>query len=415
MIVLGAGQGGIDPRTRQMLSIRALSQALGQFGDVRQQQRERQALSEVLAGKQGPGLGQLTQQGAPGMDPSLAGPALGMTQPGGMAQQGLIHTGGQMTPQMAQAFMLGGGDPAALAGLMPKQMSPYETAQVDIERQKLAQGSGPASGLGKVAADLGIDISTPEGLAAAQQAMIGSTRAPVTNINMPDQAKLSDIGTFRNQFTGLSGDFMKIRDAYGKLRSAAENPSPAGDLSMIFGYMKMLDPTSTVREGEQATAQNTTGAAGQLMNLYNRVITGERLTPEQRADFANQAHNLFQSQLQGQQELQTQYRGIAQQTMPNFDAANIVPDFAGRAAEWQPVAPPAAPANDPLGGAPVTSVYDIPGDMLRRGMSTVERFMGGGAAAAPGPVEAPRFGDIQDGHRYLGGDPADPASWEPIR
>ena len=64
-------------------------------------------------------------------------------------------------------------------------------------------------------------------------------------------------------------------------------------------------------------AQNTTGAAGSLTNIYNRVVSGERLTPEQRTDFTQQAHGLFQSQLQSQQELQAQYRGIAQQTMPN--------------------------------------------------------------------------------------------------
>ena len=33
-------------------------------------------------------------------------------------------------------------------------------------------------------------------------------------------------------------------------------PDAAGDMALIFSYMKMLDPNSTVREGEYATAQD---------------------------------------------------------------------------------------------------------------------------------------------------------------
>jgi hypothetical protein len=36
----------------------------------------------------------------------------------------------------------------------------------------------------------------------------------------------------------------------------------------------------------------------------------------------------------------------------------------------------------------------------------------GGAAAAPAVTDGPQPGDVEDGYRFLGGDPADPASWE---
>ena len=64
---------------------------------------------------------------------------------------------------------------------------------------------------------------------------------------------------------------------------------------MIFTYMKVLDPTSVVREGEQATAQNAAGIPERTRNLYNKLMTGERLTKSQRADFVKSAVGLFQS------------------------------------------------------------------------------------------------------------------------
>jgi hypothetical protein len=44
--------------------------------------------------------------------------------------------------------------------------------------------------------------------------------------------------------------------------------------------------------------------------------------------------------------------------------------------------------------------------------SVVHGPAGGVTPTAP---QAPRFGDIQDGYRFKGGDPADPNSWDPIR
>lgn len=78
--------------------------------------------------------------------------------------------------------------------------------------------------------------------------------------------------------------------------------------------MKMLDPGSTVREGEFATAQNAAGVPTQIVNQYNKAKSGERLAPEQRADFLNQAkeqylgaEDLFNVRADQYQNLATQY------------------------------------------------------------------------------------------------------------
>lgn len=51
----------------------------------------------------------------------------------------------------------------------------------------------------------------------------------------------------------------QVMTMYQKVQGAAERPSAANDLAMIFAYMKMLDPGSVVREQEFANAQNAAG------------------------------------------------------------------------------------------------------------------------------------------------------------
>lgn len=117
----------------------------------------------------------------------------------------------------------------------------------------------------------------------------------------------------RKEFTGLPEvkSFKDIQVSFDKISRAASNPSPAGDLSLIFAYMKLLDPGSTVREGEFATAQQAGSLPTQLVNKYNKVVEGERLAPEQRADFLRQAKSLFEAHASQYGTAATKYRGLA--------------------------------------------------------------------------------------------------------
>ena len=80
------------------------------------------------------------------------------------------------------------------------------------------------------------------------------------------------------------------------MTAAAKDPSAAGDLALIFNFMKMLDPGSVVRESEFATASNAAGVPDRIRNQYNRIVDGKRLTNRQRADFVNRSEKLFNSQ-----------------------------------------------------------------------------------------------------------------------
>ena len=129
----------------------------------------------------------------------------------------------------------------------------------------------------------------------------------------------------RDEHQKLSGTFIDVRDAYGRILSNAEEQTAASDLSLIFNYMKMLDPGSVVREGEFANAQNSAGVPDRIRSRYNNVLSGERLAENTRQDFIQTAKDLYSTQLASQSYLDKNYKDLA--TSYGLDPEKVVLDF----------------------------------------------------------------------------------------
>lgn len=151
------------------------------------------------------------------------------------------------------------------------------------------------------------------------------TRQALTPEGVPAKDRAGMEEGLRKEFAGLAKPYFDTRDAFSRIESSAKDPSPAGDIATIFGFMRMLDPTSTVREGEFATAQNAAGVPDQVRNLANRLLNGERLGQGQREDFMNRARQLYGGQEQQYQNIQNQYRGISERM--GVDPRNTIVDF----------------------------------------------------------------------------------------
>ncbi len=80
------------------------------------------------------------------------------------------------------------------------------------------------------------------------------------------------------------------------LLSSLNDASGPGDVAGIFDFMKTLDPTSTVREGEFALAAKSAWLKWDIQNLYNRVVNGQRLTADQRREFWQLAKTYIRNQ-----------------------------------------------------------------------------------------------------------------------
>ena len=147
---------------------------------------------------------------------------------------------------------------------------------------------------------------------------------PVSNIEAKvDPKPQSDLeNQLRDEFNNMSGEFIKVRDAYSRVDAAGKEPSAAGDLALIFNYMKMLDPGSTVREGEFANAQNSAGVPQRIQAKYNEVVSGERLSDETRLDFLDRSDSLYQVAYNNQIALKGAYSNIAKNNKVNVD--NVV-------------------------------------------------------------------------------------------
>ncbi len=118
----------------------------------------------------------------------------------------------------------------------------------------------------------------------------------------------------RKEYTSLSSDMRTIQDSVGKLRTAQKLDSGQGDIAMVYAYMKMLDPTSVVREGEYATAENTSGVPEKIMNMYNKVLTGTRLTPAMRGQFVTAGEALAGEKTERFSKLKSQFEGIVRKS-----------------------------------------------------------------------------------------------------
>lgn len=136
---------------------------------------------------------------------------------------------------------------------------------------------------------------------------------------------LKEATALRKEFEGLPEvkDFRQIESSYSKILNVAKNPSAAGDISLVFSYMKMLDPQSTVREGEFVSAKNAAGVPEQIINTYNKLRTGQFLSEKQRQDFADQARRIYNSQQELVKRREQEFAGFASTYGTN--PANVIP------------------------------------------------------------------------------------------
>jgi hypothetical protein len=178
-------------------------------------------------------------------------------------------------------------------------------------------GGGMGGGVGGAPRPAGAPAPAGAPSAVAPTAGAGAPQAAPTGLQplvpiIPLQGKtFANEKDLRGEFQAQVKPFIDLNQAYQKIETAAKNPSAAGDISLIFGFMKVLDPTSVVREGEFATASNAGGVSDTVRNLYNKALNGERLGENIRSDFLNQSRNIVESQRQLSKDLIDRYTEVA--------------------------------------------------------------------------------------------------------
>lgn len=100
---------------------------------------------------------------------------------------------------------------------------------------------------------------------------------------------------YRQEVTGSPTykAYVESNNAHDQMSRALSGDGTAyGDIAAIFTFMKAVDPVSTVREGEFATAQNAAGVPTKILNAYNQSKQGTRLDSTQRGEMLEVAKQL---------------------------------------------------------------------------------------------------------------------------
>ena len=134
------------------------------------------------------------------------------------------------------------------------------------------------------------------------------------------------INKMRKEYNSLDEvkAFKPVRASFLKVKKSAEKPSAAGDLALVFNYMKILDPGSVVRESEFKTASDATawlqkneanGVAipAPIAQAIRKLKDGTILTDTQRKDFVNIARKAASAQFAPVKDSYLQYRNIVNQ------------------------------------------------------------------------------------------------------
>jgi len=169
-------------------------------------------------------------------------------------------------------------------------------------------------------------VGVEKGVAMFRTPGGGIRTQPVAGIpaTSPEEIRKAETD-LRKEFNALPQvkDFAIRSTALDTVLASAEDPSPAGDISLIFAYMKMLDPNSVVREGEFATAQSAGSVPESIWAKYNQAVEGTRLAPTVRDDFVDRAKRLYNSNAASFGRVYQRYESLAKRTSLNPENALI--------------------------------------------------------------------------------------------
>jgi hypothetical protein len=136
--------------------------------------------------------------------------------------------------------------------------------------------------------------------------------------------KVKAENTLRDDFVKQSQPFITMRDAKNRLDNLEK--TGAGDMTLVFQFMKMLDPTSTVREGEYATASNSGGVPSAVQGLYNKAIGEGSIGDKARKEILGQANKIFDAAAVQHDKTATTFAAIAKRY--KLDPNNVAIDLA---------------------------------------------------------------------------------------
>jgi hypothetical protein len=278
---------------------------------------------------------QQQQQSLQELIPQLTDPAARM-----MAQAGDIR--GALARQFPQQQFKTVGD--SLVDVTPGKTptaaftAPQKPQLVDVpvpgrpgvfQKQWVTPGQAQGTSVG----GLGMpEILNPD----VQRAKVGiaqASRPVINNTILPPQKTFENEDKLRADYTNnpVVRSANEMQTAFGMIEAAYQRPSAANDLAMATKYMKILDPTSVVRESEFALAVNATGLLDKVQNYAAQITEGKKLNPAQRKDFYDSAKAINDAFQKQRAEVDRQYSEMTEGY--GLNPKNVIPSLRRRASD----------------------------------------------------------------------------------
>ena len=139
-----------------------------------------------------------------------------------------------------------------------------------------------------------------------------AAKAPKFAVDMKDPTAVAMAGL------KLQGDIRQdlkgpkdTATAYQTMYNAATNPTQKGDTTMLYTFFKVLDPQSTVREGEIEMIKQSRSIPEKFKGMAQKLASGQTLLESERADLLNQAYQYVANQQRGVTETIDMYKDYA--------------------------------------------------------------------------------------------------------
>lgn len=193
-------------------------------------------------------------------------------------------------------------------------------------REGLMRGNEPsASPFGKLLDDYETAVASGNAMRARGLQTIINGELSKAQPEGEEPITFTELRGVRNDTIRNSDVFVQAQDAYQRLRAAAAKPSPAGDMALVYSFMRLQDPGSRVTEQEFISAGRAGSLPERIQAGFSRVFSGKLLENDMRSDFVSTAGRQFSTYRDQQQHLIEDAEKFAERNGLAVD--DVVPEY----------------------------------------------------------------------------------------
>lgn len=118
----------------------------------------------------------------------------------------------------------------------------------------------------------------------------------------------------RTEYLKASETFSYSKRYYDIIQSYVGDPTAAGQTSLMYSIMKMVNPGEALNDGDLAVLRQGETVLNNIKTQYNRIInTNKPISQDQVDDILRTADNIYRTRVRGQQVVEARYTDLAKE------------------------------------------------------------------------------------------------------